>query len=164
MIYHLLIPLLLLSLVIIQVTILDLSALGWIGIEISLIVIIYSGFHLDALRGGILSLVLGFFLDCLTSTIFGLYMFVYTLIFYLSMIVSKKVYAENPSLVAIFAGGCTLLEGLAIVFIYRILLDVDILYAIPQIFLPKAVVLGLLSPLCFRCIHHFGVLLHAEDI
>ena len=60
-------------LVIVQITILDLFSLGWIGMEISLIVVIYAGFHLDALRGGILSLVLGFFLDCLTSAIFGLY-------------------------------------------------------------------------------------------
>jgi rod shape-determining protein MreD len=163
MIYYLILPIALMFLVIIQITILDLCTLGWISIEISLIVVIYSGFHLDAFRGGILSLVLGFFLDCLTSAIFGLYMFLYTLIFYLSMMVAGKVYGENPSLVAIFTGGCTLLEGLVIVLLYRMLFGIDILYAIPLMFLPKAVVLGLLSPLCFRYFHHFGVLLHAED-
>ena len=68
---------LLLLLVVVQTTILDFLTLGWIGMEISLIVVIYAGFHLDALRGGILSLMLGFFLDCLTSAIFGLYMFLY---------------------------------------------------------------------------------------
>ena len=61
MIYYLLLPILLLLLVIVQITILDLFSLGWIGMEISLIVVIYAGFHLDALRGGILSLLLGFF-------------------------------------------------------------------------------------------------------
>ena len=88
MIYYLLLPLLLLILVVVQTTILDLFSLGWISIEISLIVVIYAGFHLDALRGGILSLVIGFFLDCLTSAIFGLYTFLYILIFCLAMIVS----------------------------------------------------------------------------
>ena len=96
MIYYLLLPLLLLLLVIIQNTILDVIALRWIGMEISLIVVIYAGFHLDALRGGLLSLVLGFFLDCLTSAIFGLYIFLYIVIFYFSMIVAGKVYAEKP--------------------------------------------------------------------
>ena len=95
MIYYLLLPMLLLLLVIFQITILELFSFGWIGIELSLIVVIYLGFHLNALRGGVLSLLLGFFLDCLTSAIFGLYMFLYVLIFYLSNIVGGKIYAGN---------------------------------------------------------------------
>jgi rod shape-determining protein MreD len=163
MIYYLLLPLLLLFLVVIQITILDLFFLGWITMEISLIVVIYSGFNLDALRGGILSLMLGFFLDCLTSAIFGLYTFLYCLIFYLSMIVAGRVYTGNPALIASFTGICTILEGLVIVLLYRILFGADILAAIPRIFIPQAVALGLLSPLVFRLFHRFEVFLHAED-
>jgi rod shape-determining protein MreD len=164
MIYYLLLPLLLLFLVVIQITILDLFSLGWITMEISLIVVIYSGFNLDALRGGILSLLLGFFLDCLTSAIFGLYTFLYCFIFYLSMIVAGRVYAGNPLLIASFTGACTILEGLVIVFLYRFLFGADILAAIPRIFIPQAVVLGLLSPLVFRLFNRFEVFLNAEDI
>jgi len=163
MIYFLLLPLLLLILVVVQTTILDLFSLGWISIEISLIVVIYAGFHLDALRGGILSLVLGFFLDCLTSAIFGLYTFLYILIFYLAMIVAGKVYGEKPTLIASFTGICTLLEGLVIVLFYRFVFGADILYAIPKVFLPQAVVMGLLSPLLFRLLHRFEAFPHAED-
>ena len=43
MIYYLLAPILLLLLVIVQITILDLLSLGWIAMEISLIVVIYAG-------------------------------------------------------------------------------------------------------------------------
>jgi rod shape-determining protein MreD len=164
MIYYLLLPLLLLLLVVIQITILDLFTLGWISMEISLIVVVYSGFHLDALRGGILSLMLGFFLDCLTSAIFGLYTFLYCLIFYLSMIVAGRVYAGNPVLIASFTGICTILEGLVIVSLYRFLFGADILAAIPRIFIPQAFVLALLSPLVFRLFHRFEVFLNAEDI
>lgn len=163
MIYYLLLPLLLLLLVIIQITILDIFALRWIGMEISLLVVIYAGFHLDAFRGGLLSLVLGFFLDCLTSAIFGLYTFLYIVIFYFSMIVAGKVYAEKPAFIASFTGLCTLLEGLAIVLLYRFFFGADILYAIPKIFIPQAVVLGLLSPLFFRLFQRFEVFLHARD-
>jgi rod shape-determining protein MreD len=163
MIYYLILPLLLLFLVVIQITILDLVLLGWITVEISLIVVIYSGFHLDALRGGILSLMLGFFLDCLTSAIFGLYTFLYCLIFYLSMIVAGRTYAGNPVLIASFTGICTILEGLVIVLLYRFLFGADILGVIPRIFIPQAVVLGLLSPLVFRLFHRFGVFINAED-
>lgn len=163
MIYYLLLPLLLLFLVIAQITILDLFTLGRISMEISLIVVIYSGFHLDVLRGGILSIMLGFFLDCLTSAIFGLYIFLYCLIFYLSMLVAGRAYAGNPLLVASFTGICTMLEGLVIVLLYRFLFGADILAAIPKVFIPQAALLGLLSPLVFSLLHRFGVFLNAED-
>jgi rod shape-determining protein MreD len=163
MIYYLLLPWLLLLLVIVQSTILDVFTLKWISMEISLIVVIYAGFHLDAFRGSLLSLVLGFFLDCLTSAIFGLYTFLYIVIFYFSLVVAGKVYAEKPAFIASFTGLCTLLEGLTIVLLYRVFFGLDILYAIPKIFIPQAVVLGLLSPLFFRLLQHFEVLLHARD-
>jgi rod shape-determining protein MreD len=163
MIYYLLLPVLMLLLVIVQITLLDLFSFGMIGVEISLIVVIYAGFNLDALRGGILSLMLGFFLDCLTSAIFGLYMFLYVFIFFLSTIVAEKVYAGRAILVACFTALCTLLEGLAITLVYRFVFGSDILYVIPKIFVPQAVVLGLLSPLLFGLFNRFEVFPHVED-
>jgi len=163
MIYYLLLPVLLLLLVIVQITILELFSLGLIGMELSLIVVIYAGFHLDALRGGILSLLLGFFMDCLTSGIFGLYMFLYVLIFCISMIVEGKVYARKLVLIASFTGFCMLLEGLLIVLLYRFVFGANILYAMLKIFIPQAVVLGILSPLIFGLLQRFEVFLHAEN-
>lgn len=163
MIYYLLLPALLLLLVIAQITILDLFFFGWIGMEISLIVVIYAGFHLDAFRGGILSLLLGFFLDCLTSAIFGLYMFLYVLIFFLSMIVEERVYTGKPVLIASFAGLCTLLEGVVIVLLYRFVFGADILYVFPRIFIPQAIVVGILSPIFFGLFKRFEGFLYAED-
>lgn len=163
MIYYLLLPVSLLLLVIVQITILDLFSFGWIGMEISLVVVIYAGFHLDPLRGGILSLLLGFFLDCLTSAIFGLYMFLYVLIFFLAMVVGERVYGGKPALIASFAGICTLLEGVVIVFFYRFAFGADILYVIPKIFIPQAVVVGIMSPFLFSIFERFEVFLHAED-
>jgi rod shape-determining protein MreD len=163
MIYYLLLPVLLLLLVIVQITILELFSLGRIGMELSLIVVIYAGFHLDALRGGIISLLLGFFMDCLTSGIFGLYMFLYILIFSLSMIVEGKVYAGKPVLIASFTGFCMLLEGLLIVLLYRFVFGADIFFAILKIFIPQAIMLGILSPLIFGLFQRFEVFLHAEN-
>ncbi len=163
MITYLLLPLLLLLLVIVQITILDLFTLGWVGMEISLVVVIYTGFHLDELRGCMISLLLGFFMDCLTSAMFGLYTFLYILIFYFSMFVAGKIYAEKPSLIAFFTGLCTLLEGVIIVLLYLVLLGTDILYAIPKIFIPKAILLGLLSPFLFPIFHRFEDSLHANE-
>jgi cell shape-determining protein MreD len=163
MIYYLLLPVLPLVLVVAQITILDLFSFGWIGMEISLIVVIYAGFHFSALRGGVLSLLIGFFLDCLTSAIFGLYMFLYVLIFCLSMIVADKVYAGRPSFIASFAALCTLLEGLLIFLLQRFVLGADNFYAVLKIFIPQAVVVGLLSPFVFGLFQRFEVFSHVED-
>ena len=163
MIHYLFLPMLLLFLVIVQFTILELFSFGWIGIEISLIVVVYLGFHLDALRGGLLSLLLGFFLDCLTSAIFGLYMFLYVLIFFISYHVGGKIYAGKPAMIASFTALCTILEGLMIVLFYRFVFGADILDAIPKIFIPQAVVVGCLSPLFFILLQRFEVFLHVED-
>jgi rod shape-determining protein MreD len=162
-IYYLFLPILLLLLVVVQVTILDLFFIGWIGLEVSLVVVIYAGFHLDAFRGGLFSLLLGFLLDCLFSTIFGLYMFLYMLIFYIAKIVEGKVYAGDKILIAVFAGLCTLLEGIVIVFIHRFIFGIDSLDLIPKMFLPQAVAVGVLSPFVFSLFHHLGVFVDVED-
>lgn len=156
-------PVLLLITVIVQTTILDLFTFGLFSMEISLVIAIYAGFHLDTLRGGLLSLALGFFLDCLAGAIFGLYAFLYLLIFFLAHIVADRVYREKPALVASFTALCALLKGLAIVVFYHSFFGADILSALPKIYLPQAVVLGALSPLLFKLFHRFGVFLHAED-
>jgi rod shape-determining protein MreD len=163
MIAHLLLPLLLLLLVVVQTTILNLLTLGWFGLEVSLIVVVFAGFHLDLLRGGLVSLLLGFFLDCLTSAIFGLHLFLYLLLYFLSTFAADKVYAEKPLLIASFTGFCSLLEGLLIVLLYRLLLNADISGAIPKLFIPQAIVVGLLSPSLFGLLHRYEVFLHAED-
>lgn len=153
----------LLFVVIAQITILDLFTLGRVGIEISLVIVIYAGFRLGSFRGGLIALMLGFFLDCLTSAIFGLYTFLYILIFYLSAIVAGRVYGEKPTLIASFTAVCTLLEGLVIILLYRFFFSADILYTLPKVFIPQAIVLGFLSPLIFRFFHNIEVFLNAED-
>ena len=163
MIHYLMLPFLMLLLVVFQITILDMLALRWISVEISLIVVIYAGFHLDAFKGGLLSLVIGFFLDCLTSAIFGLYSFLYVATFYLSIIAGGRVYADNPLFVTLFTGLCALLKGLAIILLYRFFFGADILYALWQVFIPQAIVLGLLGPVVFRFIHRFEAFFYAGD-
>ena len=159
----LLLPAALLLLVILQITVLNLFTLGWIGVEISLVVVIFSGFHHPTLKGGPLALLLGFFLDCLTSPIFGLYTFLYLLIFLLARIAAGRVYGERPALIVVFTVFCSLLEGLLIVLLYRLLLGADILAALPRIFIPQALLTGLLSPLVFALLHHTEAFFHAKD-
>jgi len=131
--------------------------------EISIIVVIYAGFHLDAFRGDILSFLLGFFMDCLTSTVFGCHLFLYMVIYGCSMIVGERVYAGKPSLIAFFTAFCTLLKGMMIILIYRFFFGSNLLHEMPTFFVPQALVLGLLSPILFNLFQRFEVLLNVED-
>ena len=163
MIRYLFLPMLMLLLVIVQITILELFSFGWIAIEISLIGVVFLGFHVGGPAGGLLSLLLGFFMDCLNSAIFGLYMFLYVLIFFLSHLAGRKIYSGNPVLISFFTGICAFFEGLVIALFYHFVFGADILDAIPKIFIPQAVVAGVLSPFCFILFQRLEAFLYAED-
>ncbi|MCL2669502.1 MAG: hypothetical protein FWE89_02345 [Syntrophaceae bacterium] len=156
-------PFLLLLLVIVQVTILDLFSVGGITLELTIIVVIYAGFHLDVLRGGLVALLLGFFLDCLVSTTFGIYIFVYQVVFAFSLVASGRVYGEKRSLVVIFTACCVLLEGVLLLLYYHFFLDINLFGTIARIIVPQAIAVGLLGPFCFRLMHRLRIFIDAED-
>jgi hypothetical protein len=163
MIAWLLTPLLLLLLVIVQVAVSSVLTWGWITLEISLVVTIYAAFHLGAFRGGLVAFLLGFFLDCLTSTLFGLYIFIYVSVFALSLLVAGRVYGEKTTLIAVFTALCVLWEGALITLSYCLFTGTDLLWTMAKTIAPQAVVVGLLSPFCFNLFHRLGIFVDAAD-
>jgi rod shape-determining protein MreD len=149
MIFYLLLPLFSLILLVLQTTVLSLFFLGKMGLEISLIIVIYAGFRMDPLRGGVLAFVLGFFLDCITGSVTGLLTFYYVAVFFVSRVVSFKVYAERYFFIMAFAFLCAFSEGLFVALIYQVFYGADVFLSIYRIFLIQALVLGLFSPLLF---------------
>ena len=156
-------PFLLFLLVIAQVTILDALSVGGITLELSIIVVIYAGFHLDMLRGALVALLLGFFLDCLTSTSFGLYIFIYQMVFASSLVASGRIYEEKYPLIAAFTACCVLLEGVLLLLYYRSFLNIDFLETILRTIVPQAIVVGILGPYCFRLLHRLRTFTDAQD-
>jgi len=147
--YLFLLPLAL-FLVIFQKSILDLFFFGRIDVEVSLILVIYAGFRLDALRGALLSFVAGFFMDCMMGSVSGLYTLLYVCVFFISSLVSLRVYAEGTALIMMFTFLCAISEGLLIVLFYKALYGVNMLHGMIRVFLPQALVLSFLSPVFFK--------------
>ena len=85
MIYYLTLPLCLLLLVVIQHTVPGVFLLNSGTVEMSLIAVIYAGFRLGMIRGGVLTLMLGFIMDCITGVPSGFYILIYFAIFSLSL-------------------------------------------------------------------------------
>ena len=161
MIYYLILPVFSLLLIVFQTTVLDLFFLGKIGFEVSLILVVWAGFHLDVMKGGILSFVLGFFLDCITGSMTGLFIFTYVVIFFFSKIVSLRVYAEGIAFIMGFTFICIFSKGIITVLIYKFIYSVDISHNILMIFLPQALIAGVLSPALFFMFDRLEVLLNA---
>lgn len=149
MIYYVLMPIFSLLLLIFQVSFLDLLFFGKIGIEISLIVVIYAGFHLSVARGGLLAFVMGFIFDCITGSITGFHTFFYVLVFLAARITSRRVYAEGTIFIVLFAFAASIAEGVFLGLIYFFIYDAENFTKILWIFLIQSIIAGFLSPAVF---------------
>jgi hypothetical protein len=152
-----------LFLVVFQTSVLNLFSMGRIGVELSLILVIYAGFRMKMLPGAFLSFLLGFFLDCMMGSISGLFALIYVCIFFISVSVSLRVYAEQTRLIMIFSFLCAILEGLMVVLFYKIVYDIIMFDDIFRVFLPQALVVGALSPLFFKLFNFFEVVFRGGD-
>lgn len=163
MIYYLTLPVFSLALIVFQSTVLDLFFLGKIGFEVSLILVVYAGLHLDVIKGGILAFVLGFFLDCITGSMTGFFILIYVIIFFFSKIVSSRVYPEGIAFIMGFTFICVFSKGIITILIYYFIYNVDLSHNVLRVFLPQALVAGVFSPVLFPIFDRLEVLLDAQS-
>ncbi|HAR97574.1 MAG TPA: hypothetical protein DCS11_01465 [Syntrophus sp. (in: bacteria)] len=148
MLFYLTAPFLAFFLVVFQQGFLNLFFFQQLSVEVSLLLAIHAGFRMDLVRGAVLSLLMGFFIDCLTGSITGLYMTTYALVFLLSFLVSARVYVKQGTLIMAYVIVCTLLEGLLVVGLTELIRGVQLEGRL-RVFVLQALVLGVLSPAVF---------------
>lgn len=161
--YLFFLPLISLLLIIFQISVTDIMFFGKISLEISLLLVIYAGFHLKVIKGFILSFILGFFLDCIVGSISGLFTFIYTFLFFISKLVYPRIYPERKSFIVIFTLICALLEQLLVILFNELIYGVNLFQHILRIFLPQALVISILSPVFFNIFFRLEVLLNGGD-
>ena len=149
MIYYVLMPIFSLLLLIFQVSFLQLLFFGKIGIEISLVVVIYAGFHLSVAKGGSLAFVMGFIFDCITGSVTGFHTFFYVAVFLVARLTSRRVYSEGTFFIVLFAFAASIAEGFFLGMIYFAIYDVEIFTKIMWIFIIQSIIAGFLSPSVF---------------
>jgi cell shape-determining protein MreD len=162
-IFYIVLPFLSLLLIVIQTMIADIFFFGKIGVELSLILVIYAGFRLDIMKGGILSFILGFFRDCINCSISGPYTFLYVLVFLISMLASDRISPGKSSFIMIFTLMCASFE-IIVIFLFHLLLyggDISILSL--KAYIPQTLILSGLSPILFSTISRIDVLLSGKD-
>lgn len=122
---------------------------GNLVVEIALILVVYAGFKLTRIKGGIFSFSLGFFMDCLMSSVSGLYALLYLLIFLMTDVVSTRIYGEKKLFVTAFVGFCAFAEGILVMTFYKLIFGLDKFHHLGDVLLPQAMIAGLLTPAFF---------------
>lgn len=163
MIYYLLLPVFSLLLLTIQITVFDILFFGKAGLEVSLILVVYAGFHLSVARGGILSFILGFFLDCITGVVPGFFVLNYMLIFLISKVVSLRVYGGGMIFTAGFTFVCALSGKLLTALMYEVLYGISVFYDILNVAFLQAVVTGVSAPAFFVLLYRLEGLLNVWE-
>jgi rod shape-determining protein MreD len=162
LIHYLLLPFFSFLFIVLQTTVFELLFLNLVSVEISLILVIYAGFHMDVLKGGLLSFALGFFLDVITGTIVGLHIILYLAIFFISMLVSLRVYAERALFILSYVFACALFECGVVLLFYKHIQGLDLFHKFDTVFLPQILVVTLVSPVCFNSFRRFGDILNVR--
>lgn len=162
MIYYLLCPFFFILLIVLQNSVADILFSGRLVLEMSIIVVIYSGFRLDLIKGAISSFILGFMFDCISGSVFGLFTLIYVLIFLLSFFASTRLVTGRLFLIALFALFCALLEEFTVVMFYYLVYGLDMLRITPTIFLLQALIIGLLAPLFFYMMRKVEVFFYGK--
>jgi rod shape-determining protein MreD len=163
LIYYVVMPIFSLLLLIFQVSFLDLLFFGKIGIEISLIVVIYAGFNLSISRGGSLAFVLGFVFDCITGSITGFHTFFYVLTFLIARLTSRRVYSEGTLFIVLFAFAASIAEGVFLSLIYFFIYNVEHFMKILWIFIIQSIIAGFLSPAVFLILDKMESVLYVGE-
>jgi rod shape-determining protein MreD len=162
MIYYLFYQFFAVLLIIFQNSVADIFFSGKLVLELSIIVVIYTGFRLNLIKGAISSFILGFTFDCISGSILGIFTLIYVLIFLFSFFVSTLLVTERSSLIALFALFCSLLEVFLIFLFYNLIFGFEILQNISSIFLLQAIIISLLSPLFFYVMSRVEVIFYGK--
>jgi rod shape-determining protein MreD len=164
MLYYLSLPFLSILLVVLQTTIADIIFSGRLVVELTLIAVIYAGFRLDLIRGSILAFILGFVFDCVSGSVPGLFTFIYVVIFLCSFFASFRLGTEKKYIIALVSFICAFLEELIVSLFYYLAFQFNILTNIPFVFLPQALIIGLLAPVFFYLMRRVEVFFYGKTV
>jgi len=160
MISFLFLPFFLLLLIVLQNQISDILFLGNMGLEVSLLLVIYAGFRLDVIRGGMISFLLGFFLDCVTGSLSGFHTFLYVFIYMISAIASLRMSLDKASFIMTFTFMCAVLKSVLMTILYPLIFRMDMSSQVLKTYLPQTLLIVLISPIIFHGFNRIEALLN----
>lgn len=164
MLYYLSLPILSILLIVLQSTVTDVIFSNCIVFEMSLVVVIYAGFHLDLIKGTILAFFLGFVLDCIGGSVLGLFTFIYIIVFWCSFFISDLLDTEKTHVIVFFSFFCAFLKEIILNIFYYLAFDIKLLLNVYFIIFMQALVIGLSAPLFFYLMDRTGIFSYEKKV
>lgn len=158
MLYYISLPFFSILLIIVQSTITDIIFSNYFVFEISIVVVIYAGFHLDIIKGTILALILGVVLDCVGGSVLGVFAFIYMNVFWFSFFASDFIDTEKTHIIVFFSVFCVVLKGMILNSFHYLVFDAKFTWDSFLIVFIQALVIGLIAPVFFYLMDRSGVL------
>jgi len=135
--------------VLVQETILFSMTFDSLRINLTLLLAVYGGFFLEEREGLVLSVILGILLDGLISVIPGVYVFCYVFVFFLARWMSGRVNPARIWPLALFVLLVSFVEFVLLFVLYGMFFEKDLSGEFFRIYLPQAVVAGIICPVVF---------------
>ena len=164
MLYYLSLSILSILLIVLQSTISDMVFSNFFVFEMSLVVVIYAGFHLDLIKGTILAFFLGFVLDCIGGSVLGLFAFIYIIVFWCSFFISDLLDTEKIHVIVFFSFFCAFLKEIILNVFYYLAFDIKLLPNIYFIIFMQALVIGLVAPMFFYLMDRTGIFSYEKKV
>ncbi len=162
MLYYFLLPFLSILLIVLQSTVADVIFSGRLIFEISLVSVIYAGCRLDLIRGAISAFVLGFVFDCVSGSVPGLFIFIYTAIFLCSFFVSDWLDTDKMYVIAFFSFFCAFMKEIISFSFYYLAFKIDVSMNSYFISFVQVVMIGLFAPIFFRLMGRVEVFIYGN--
>lgn len=160
MLYYILLLILSILLIVLQSTITDVIFSNCFIFEMSIVVVIYAGFHLDLIKGTVLAFILGLLVDCVGGSVLGLYAFVYSIAFWFSFFISDLLDTEKIHVVIFFSFFCALLKEIILNIFYYLAFNINLFLNTYYIIFTQALVISLIAPLLFYLMDRTGIFLY----
>ncbi|MBN1363637.1 MAG: rod shape-determining protein MreD [Syntrophaceae bacterium] len=164
MLYYLLVLFLSILLIVLQSTITDVIFSNYFVFEISLVVVIYTGFHLDLVKGTILAFFLGFVFDCIGGSVIGLFTFVYIIVFWCSFFISDLLDTEKTHVIISFSFFCALLKEIILNIFYYLAFGVNLLSNMYYIIFMQSLVISLIAPPFFYLMNRTEIFIDEKKV
>jgi len=163
-IIYLLLPLLSISLVVLQATLADIFFSGRLVIELSLIAVIYAGFRMELISGSVFAFITGFVFDCIAGSVMGLFTFFYSIVFICSFIFSLIIDSSRLLFISLYSFCCALTEKMLVILFYKLFLGFDASTGLPFVFLSETLLLGLLAPAFFYLMRRLEIIFYGKPL
>jgi len=160
MIYYIFLLILSVFLIVLQSMITDVIFSSCFIFEMSLVVVIYTGFHLDFIKGTALAFLIGLLMDCVGGSVLGVYAFIYILTFWTSFFVSDLLDTEKTHVVIFYSFFCVLLKNIMLNTFYYMVYNINLFLRTYDIIFTQALVIGLVAPLIFFLMERAGIFLY----